>query len=78
MGDMELCPDYIDELTEIWHGFNLMDKYDVPKENCLSLHDMKERLKLHYYRSMGQARTTEAVSLMSYSYRAETAHEIVK
>ena len=59
---MALTLEEIDTFTEIWEGFTLMDKYGVAKENCLSLEDMKERLKLHYLRETGKGRSTEAVS----------------
>ena len=57
----KLSLEEIDGLTEIWEGFALMDKHEVPKENCQCLQDMKERLRLHYYREIGQGRSPEAV-----------------
>lgn len=67
MGELALTLDEVDRLTEIWEGFSLMDKHDVPKENCQSLEEMKERLKLHFYRNLGQGRSPETVSLNSVS-----------
>ena len=62
MGEMALTLEDIETITEIWEGFSLMDKYEVAKENCQSLEDMKQRLKLHYLRETGKGRSTEAVS----------------
>ena len=65
MASQPLSIEYIESLTEIWEGFSLMDQHGVAKENCQSLDDMKERLKLHYLRQRGEGRSTEAVSMQS-------------
>ena len=62
MASASLSPDIIDSLTDIWEGFRLMDEHGVAKENCQSLDDMKQRLRLHYLQQMGKARSTDAVS----------------
>ena len=54
----------IESLTDIWEGFRLMDEHGVAKENCQSLDDMKQRLRLHHLQQTGQARSPEAVSII--------------
>ena len=58
-----LSEDAIDGLQDIWEGFRLMDQHGVAKENCQSLEDMKQRLRLHHLQLTGQARSPQAVRI---------------
>ena len=66
MSHKPLSLDAVQALSEVWEGFMLMDRYGVSKEHCVCLQDIKDRLTLHHYKMMGQARSTEAVSTQNF------------
>ncbi len=49
-------------LGEVWEGFMLMEEHGVSKDNCVCLQDIKDRLRLHHYRMLGQGKSPQAVS----------------
>ena len=53
----------VDDITEVWEGFGLMQKYDVDRNNCSSLQDIQDRLRLHFHKQLGQGRGAKAVSV---------------
>ncbi len=57
-----LTSDAIDQLGDIWEGFSLMEEHGVSRDGCDSLEDMKERLRLHLLKTIGQGKTIDAVS----------------
>ena len=54
----------VNSLSEVWEGFMLMEEHGVAKDNCVCLQDIKDRLRLHYYKSLGQGKSPEAVSTL--------------
>ena len=57
----------VNDITDVWEGFQMMEQHKVSKENCQSLADIKDRLHLHIQREVGQGKTTVAVGTLDTS-----------
>lgn len=61
----------VEALSEVWRGFGLMKKHDVPRQGCSNLDDIKERLRLHFKKLHGKGSPAATVSIARLSWLAK-------